>query len=62
MELYNLSDDIGEQRDLSKELPELTDQLTVMLSGWRETSGAVMPTEHPDYTQEKDLLGPIGRH
>ena len=62
VELYNLSDDIGEQRDLSKELPELTDQLTVMLSGWRETSGAVMPTEHPDYTQEKDLLGPIGRH
>jgi len=59
VELYNLRDDIGEQNDLAASMPELTEQLQQMLREWREQSGAVMPTEHPDYTPENDYRGPI---
>jgi arylsulfatase A-like enzyme len=59
VELYNLRDDIGEQNDLAASMPELTEQLQQMLHEWREQSGAVMPTEHPDYTPENDYRGPI---
>jgi len=59
VELYNLRDDLGEQNNLAAEMPELTGNLTQMLHDWRETSGAVMPVAHPDYTPEQDYRGPI---
>ena len=61
VELYNLKDDLGEQHDLSKTMPELIGQLTNMLHDWRESSGAVMPVPHPDYSPEKDWRGPISQ-
>lgn len=44
-ELYNLKDDIGETKDLSKQNPELAAGLRRDLHAWREKVGAQMPTE-----------------
>ncbi|MFT5239469.1 MAG: arylsulfatase A-like enzyme/lysophospholipase L1-like esterase [Candidatus Promineifilaceae bacterium] len=52
VELFNLRDDIGELHDLSKTKPVLTQKLKTMLHEWREESGALMPTQNPNYTAE----------
>jgi len=49
VELYDLSKDIGEQNDLSREMPELADRLKKMLHAWREETGSLMPMPNPDY-------------
>lgn len=43
VELYNLSDDIGESRDLSDSMPAKTAELTNMLHNWRSAVDARMP-------------------
>jgi arylsulfatase A-like enzyme len=43
VELYNLKDDIGETKDLSKENPEQVAALLRDLHAWREKVGAQMP-------------------
>lgn len=52
VELYNLRADIGETKDLSSKMPELTAKLTKMLRDWREKTGAVLPARNPDYTKD----------
>jgi arylsulfatase A-like enzyme len=54
VELYNLKDDIGEQRDLSAEMPELTARMKKKLHDWRTESGSKMTTLNPDYAEEND--------
>lgn len=54
VELYNLRDDIGEQKDLSLALPELTARLKKKLLDWRQASGAQMPALNADYREEND--------
>ncbi|HUP79881.1 MAG TPA: sulfatase [Pirellula sp.] len=49
VELYNLSNDIGEQQDLAVILPQQTDQMRRRLHKWREEVGAQMPTLNPQY-------------
>lgn len=49
VELYKLSDDIGETKDLSRVDPEITDKLRKMLHAWRSSVGAQMPTPNSDY-------------
>ncbi|HEX4149452.1 MAG TPA: sulfatase [Pirellulales bacterium] len=49
VELYHLSDDIGEQHDLAGERPEKVRQLRDRLHSWREQVGAQMPTPNPKY-------------
>jgi len=49
VELYNLRDDIGEQRDLAATLPEKAERLRQKLHAWRVQVGAQMPTPNPDY-------------
>ena len=49
LELYNLREDIGEDRDLSKEKPELTTKLKEMLTAWRESVEAKIPAPNPDF-------------
>jgi arylsulfatase A-like enzyme len=44
VELYNLRDDPGETKDLSRAQPEKTADLTARLRGWRKQLGAPMPT------------------
>ncbi len=47
-ELYNLSEDPGETRDLSKTMPETTSALMSDLEAWWQATGAHMPIPNPD--------------
>ena len=42
-ELYDLAEDLGEERDLAEERPELAAGLAGRLAAWRERVGAAMP-------------------
>ena len=48
-ELYNLSTDIGERHDLSKELPTQLNVLRTLLLDWRSRLDAGMPTPNPGH-------------
>jgi arylsulfatase A-like enzyme len=45
LELYNLSDDIGERANLTAELPDVVEQLHQLMIEWRRSVGAAVPTE-----------------
>jgi arylsulfatase A-like enzyme len=49
VQLFNLRQDIGEQNDLSLEMPEKTSELRMMLHTWREGVSAQMMLPNPDY-------------
>jgi arylsulfatase A-like enzyme len=51
LELFNLKDDIGETKDLSKENPQKTRELHEKLIAWRSSVNAKMPTKNPDWKQ-----------
>lgn len=46
VELYNLSDDLGEKNDLAEAKPEKARELRAMLADWRRGVGARMPKRH----------------
>jgi arylsulfatase A-like enzyme len=48
-ELYNLTADPGERKDLSSDQPERVKQLSTRLDELLKTTGAVIPTANPDY-------------
>jgi uncharacterized sulfatase len=52
-ELYNLKEDIGEQNNLARQMPEKLDELRKMLSNWRDKVGAQMLTPNPNYDPQK---------
>lgn len=56
MELYNLREDVGEERNLAETMPEKRRELAAMLAAWRKSVGARMPTLNPDYDPEKAAL------
>ncbi len=49
VELYNLGQDIGEEKNLAGEMPEKAQALREKLRAWRESVGAQMPSPNPDY-------------
>lgn len=49
LELYNLREDIGEERDLAQEMPDLTADLHARLKEWRGRAGARMPVRNPEW-------------
>ena len=49
VQLFNLKDDIGEQKDLSKIEVEKTNELKEKLQQWRAKVGAQMMTPNPEY-------------
>lgn len=51
--LYDLATDIGEQHDLSSEMPERADQLQADLHRWRNSVAAQMPIPNPDYDPQR---------
>ncbi|MHC4426806.1 MAG: sulfatase/phosphatase domain-containing protein, partial [Planctomycetota bacterium] len=53
VELYNLKDDIGESRDLSKTNPDKAKELREMLHQWRKAVNAQIPKPNPDYDPNK---------
>jgi arylsulfatase A-like enzyme len=46
IELYNLSNDIGEQNDLAEKIPEKAEELRNRLDAWRKAVNAQMPTNN----------------
>lgn len=48
-ELFNLADDPGEQNDLSRSMPEVTQRLLGSLHTWQESIQAKLPLPNPDY-------------
>jgi arylsulfatase A-like enzyme len=48
-ELFDLSVDAAETKDLSHDHPEIVRQLVTKLDAWRKSVGARMPTPNPDY-------------
>lgn len=49
LELYNLKEDKGEEKDLSAEMPQKTKEMALMLKTWREEIGANMPVPNPEF-------------
>ena len=49
LELFNLSNDMKETKDLSGEKPEIAKELQAMLKEWRETAKVQMPQPNPAY-------------
>jgi arylsulfatase A-like enzyme len=49
VQLFNLREDIGEQRDLSTTLPAKAAELRKMLHTWRNAVSARMMEPNPDY-------------
>jgi arylsulfatase A-like enzyme len=54
VELYNLREDIGEQKNLASQKPELVAKMKEMLQEWRGQSGSKMTTLNPRYTVAND--------
>ena len=52
-ELYNLKEDMGEQNNLVKKMPERVENLKKMLSNWRNEVKAQMLRPNPDYDPRK---------
>ena len=50
LELYNLKDDIGEQKNLATANPEKTKELHDKMIAWREAIKAPMPTKNDQQT------------
>jgi arylsulfatase A len=51
--LYNLADDIGETTDLSRQHPDITDELFRLLVDWRADVKAEFPVPNPDFDPER---------
>ena len=49
IELYNLREDVSEERNLANEEPHIADELKTMLTVWREKIEAIIPEPNPDY-------------
>jgi arylsulfatase A len=61
VELYNLREDPGEQRDLTVDMPAKVDELRARLHGWRKEVGAQMPTRNPSYDSSRPEHDPATR-
>ena len=48
-ELFNIKNDIGEQNDLSSEMPEQVAELKDLLARWRKSVDAQMPVKNPRF-------------
>ncbi|MBC8181304.1 sulfatase [candidate division KSB1 bacterium] len=54
-ELYNLKNDIGEKNNLAEEKPDKVKELHEVMSDWRKSVNAPVPTEkNPDYNSKQD--------
>ncbi len=51
--LFNVRKDIGETKDLAKEMPELAARLREKLHQWRKSVGAQQMTINPNYNPQK---------
>ncbi len=49
LELYNLTEDIGEKNNIANDYPEITKKLKEMLKEWQHQVSARIPEQNPDY-------------
>jgi arylsulfatase A len=61
VELYNLREDIGEQRNLAAQWPAKAEALRARLRAWRKEIGAQMPSHNPAYDPSKPEHEPTNR-
>jgi arylsulfatase A-like enzyme len=61
VELYNLREDVGEQRNLANGMPAKVDELCTRLHAWRKEVGAQMPSRNPNYDPSKPEHDPANR-
>ncbi|MFN3326440.1 MAG: sulfatase [Bryobacteraceae bacterium] len=61
LELYDLGEDIGEQRNLVQKLPGKAKELHRALVNWRRSVKAAMPSPNPAYDPEKADQGLTGK-
>lgn len=52
-ELYDLENDLGESQNLASLHPELVKDLARELANWRESVGAELPMENPDFDSDR---------
>lgn len=56
-ELYDLEDDVGENKNIAFEQPEIAADLHVRMRAWREEVGAPVPqTLNPDYLPRPNII------
>lgn len=60
LELFNLSDDIGEKNNLAAANPEKTKELHEKLIAWRKEVNAIMPLPNPNYDPAHPITIPKG--
>lgn len=53
IELYDLENDPGEIRDISKEFPDMVTKLKNLLDSWRDSVNAKLPDPNPLYPEKK---------
>jgi arylsulfatase A len=53
LELYNIAEDIGEERNLAEPMAEQASQMKVELHAWLKSVDAQMPTKNPAYDPSK---------
>lgn len=54
LELYNVKEDIGEERNLAAKMPALVNELNGLLSSFLSDSGAVVSTLNPAYRPDSE--------
>ncbi|MDH4092592.1 MAG: sulfatase [Cyclobacteriaceae bacterium] len=52
LSLYNLKDDISEEHDLGKRLPEKRDELLALFTAWKKETDANMPIPNPNFKEK----------
>jgi len=60
IELYNLSEDLGERNNLVKKMPGKAAELQKMLHDWRKSVNAKMPRPNLNWTPSLPLPGIAG--
>ena len=61
-ELYNLRDDIGEERDITEEMPDLVGDMSKRLADWKIDVGAKLPTPNSHYKPPFDIKSLFHHH
>jgi arylsulfatase A-like enzyme len=61
VELYNLRDDLGEERDLAAQMPEKAQEMRSRLHSWRKEVGAQLPTPNPAYDPARPQHQPMAK-
>jgi arylsulfatase A-like enzyme len=56
LELYHVSEDIGEKHNLAVQHPDMVKTLREKLSAWRKEVGALMPMPNPDLDSNKKAV------